>query len=122
MKQPNFIEKIIIISIEGISMGILSVMRILLSLILRLLFGTNALAANGLADTIKNGTSPRSVETADFDNDKFGDSGKTYASKQINHPDEIMVLLVNAKNHKCQFWEHNPLLLKYGLKMCFFKN
>lgn len=81
MKQPTLAEKIIMMAIEGILMGIYSVIRIFISLMLRLIFGSNEFAICGqsnnvalpLSDTrkIKVGKSQTSVEVADFDNDKF---------------------------------------------------
>ena len=81
MKQPNLAEKIIMMSIEGIQIGISSTIRTFISLILRSLFGSNAFADRGqsnnislsLYDTmkIKVGRSQGSVEAAAFDNNKL---------------------------------------------------
>jgi hypothetical protein len=83
MKQPSLAEKIIMMSLEGIVMGIYSAIRIFISLILRLLLGSSEFAlceqsnnvALRLSDTtkIKVGKSQTGVEAADFDNDKFVD-------------------------------------------------
>ena len=81
MIQPNFAEKIIMMSIEGIQIGISSTIRTFISLILRLLFGSNAFADRGqsnnvsllLYDTmkIKVGSSQGSVEAADLNNNNL---------------------------------------------------
>lgn len=47
MKQPNLAERIIVMSIEGINMGISSGIRKFISLILGLLIGTSAFANCG---------------------------------------------------------------------------
>lgn len=83
MIQPNFAEKIIVMSIEGIQIGISSTIRTFISLILRLLFGSNAFAdrrrSNNISVSlynkmkIKAGRSRGSVEAADFDNNKLID-------------------------------------------------
>jgi len=93
MKQPNFAGKIIIMSIEGIHMGIYSVIRIFISLLLRLILGPSAFANSGqsnsitlpLSETIKIevGKSPGSVETVHLNKDKFVDLGKRYTAQQI---------------------------------------
>lgn len=83
MKQTNLAEKIIMISIEGIQIGISSTIRRFIRLILRLLFGSNAFPDRGqsnnvslsLYDTIKIkvGRSEGRVKPADFDNNKLVD-------------------------------------------------
>ena len=87
MKQPNLAEKIIMMSIEGIAMGIYSVIRVFISLMLRLLLGSNEFAicrqSNNVAlpltdaTKIKVGKSQIGVEAADFHNDKFVDHAVT---------------------------------------------
>lgn len=52
MKQPNLVERIIIMSIEGINMGISSGIRKFISLILRLVIGTNAFADCGQSNNV----------------------------------------------------------------------
>ena len=81
MKQPNLAEKIIMMSIEGIQIGFSSTIRTFISLILRLLFGSNAFADRrqsnnvslSLYDTMKIrvGRSQGTVKPDDFDNNKL---------------------------------------------------
>ena len=81
MIHPNLAEKIIMISIDGIQIGISSTIRRFISLILRILFGSNAFADRGqsnnvsisLYDTMKInvGRSQGSFKPADFDNSKL---------------------------------------------------
>jgi hypothetical protein len=52
MKQPNLVERIIIMSIEGINMGISYGIRKFISLILRLVTGTNAFADCGQSNNV----------------------------------------------------------------------
>lgn len=83
MKQPNLAEKIIMIFIEGIRIGISSTTRTFINVILRLLFGSSTFADYGksnnvslpLYDTmkIKVARSQGNVEAADFDTDKLLD-------------------------------------------------
>jgi hypothetical protein len=47
MKQPNLAEKIIMMSIEGIQIGISSTIRTIISLLVRLLFGSSPFADRG---------------------------------------------------------------------------
>ena len=87
MKQTNLAEKIIMMAIEGIIMGIYSIIRIFISLILRLILGSNEFAICGhsnnvalpLVDTTKTkvGKSQTRAESAGFDNDKFVDVVET---------------------------------------------
>jgi len=69
MKQPNLAEKIIVMSIEGIYMGISSAIRTFIDLILRLLFGTSVFADGAQSKNI----SLSLVEAADFDKNKLVD-------------------------------------------------
>ena len=102
MKQRNFAEKIIMMSIEGIQIGISSTIRTFISLILRLLFGSNAFADCGqsnnvslsLYDTmnIKVGSSQGSIKPADFDNNKLVGLEVT-SEKQSN----VTILSSNGK-------------------------
>lgn len=81
MIQTNFAEKIIMMSIEGIQIGISSTIRTFISLILRLLFGSNVFADRGQSNSvslslynamkIKAGKYQGSVEATDFDNNKL---------------------------------------------------
>ncbi len=101
MKQPNFAEKIIMMSIEGIYMGISSAIRTFIDSILRLLFGSSAFADCGqsnnvslsLYDTFKNkvGQSQGSVEAADFDNNKLVDL-------EVRRESNVTILLSNGKS------------------------
>ena len=52
MKQPNLTEKIIIMTLEGISMGILSAVHAFIDLILRLLFGPSTFADYGQSNNL----------------------------------------------------------------------
>ena len=67
MKQPNLAEKIIIMTIEGIFMGISSAISTFIDITLRLLFGTSAFADSGQSNNV----SLPLVEAADFDNNKL---------------------------------------------------
>ena len=81
MIQPNFAVKIIMMSIEGIQIGIASTIKTFISLILRLLFGSNVFAdrrpSNNVSLSLYNtmkikvGRSQSSVDTADFDYNKL---------------------------------------------------
>ena len=102
MKQPNFAEKIIMMSIEGIQIGISSAIRTFISLILRLLFGSSAFAGRGQSNNvslsfydtmkIKVGKSQGCVEAADVDNNKLLDQEVT--SETESH---VTILLSNGK-------------------------
>jgi len=86
MKQPNLAEKIIIVSIKGIYMGISSAIRTFIDLILRLLFGTSAFADCGLSTNI----SLPLVEAADVDNNKLVDP-------EVTSESNVTILLSNGK-------------------------
>ena len=102
MKQPNLAEKIIMMSIEGIQIGISSTIRRYISLILRLLFGSNAFADRGqsnnvslsLYDTMKInvGRSRDSIKPDDLDNNKLVDLEVT-SEKESN----VTILSANGK-------------------------
>jgi hypothetical protein len=102
MKQPNLAEKIIMMSIDGIQMGISSTIKTFICLILRLLFGSSSFADGGqsknvslsLYDTmkIKVGKSQGRFETTDFDNDKLVDL-KVTRERESN----LTILLSNGK-------------------------
>ena len=102
MKQLNFAEKIIMMSIEGVHIGISSAIRTFINLILRLLSGSNALADRGqsnnvslsLYDTMKINVcrSHGSVKSADFDNNKLVDLEVT-SEKESN----VTILSSNGK-------------------------
>jgi hypothetical protein len=86
MKQPNLAEKIIIVSIEGIYMGISSAIRTFIDLMLRLLFGTSAFADCGLSTNV----SLPLVEAADVDNNKLVDP-------EVTSESNVTILLSNGK-------------------------
>ena len=73
MKQQNLAEKIIAMSVEGISMGISSAIKTFIDLIPRVLFGTRCGQSNGVALPL--------VEAADIDDNELLDSEVTSESK-----------------------------------------
>ena len=108
MKQPTLPEKIILIAVEGISIGISSAIRIFISLILHLLFGISAFASPEQSNNvslplskkmkIKVRKSQACAEAAHFDNDKFADPVVTreIASSQRIQPDSSPVGFTEA--------------------------
>ena len=69
MKQPNLAEKIIMMSIEGIYMGISSAIKTIIDLMLRIFFGTACEQSNRVALPL--------VEATDIDNNELPDSEVT---------------------------------------------
>ena len=114
MKQPNLAEKIIIMTIEGIYMGIFSAVRTFINLILCLLSRSSAFADCGqsnnvslsLYDTmkIKVGKSQASV---DFDNNKL-------VAPEVPSESESNVTIL-LSNGKAGFTEARGLPLFRGL-------
>ena len=102
MKQPTLAEKIIMMSLEGIQIGIYSAIRAFIDLILHLLFGRSTFADCGqsnnvslsLYDTmkIKVGKFQGSVEAADCDNYKLVDPEVT-GERESN----VTILVSNGK-------------------------
>lgn len=102
MIQPNFAAKIIMMSIEGIQIGISSTIRTFISLILHLLFGSNRFADRGQSNNVslslydsmktKIGRAQDSVEADDFDNSKLVDL-KVTSERESN----ITILSSNGK-------------------------
>ena len=102
MKQPNLAEKIIMMSLEGIQIGLYSAIRAFIDLILHLLFGRKAFAGCGqsnnvslsLYDTRKNkvGKTECNIETAEFDNYKSVDPEVT-SERESN----VTILVSNGK-------------------------
>ena len=117
MEQPNFAKKILMMSIEGIQIGISSTIRTFISLILRVLFGSNAFGYRrqsnnvslSLYDTmkIKVGKSQGSGEATDFDNNKFVD-------QEVTSEGESNVTIL-ASNGKAGFTEAKGSPLFRGL-------
>ena len=67
MKQPNLAEKIIIMTIEGIYMGISSAISTFIDITIRLVFGTSAFADRGQSNNV----SLPLAQANDFDNEKL---------------------------------------------------
>ena len=101
MKQPNLAEKIIVMSIEGIALGIYSAIRIFTGLILRLLFGTSAVTDRGQS---KNVTLPL-VEAVD--NNKL-------VGREVANESESNVTILHS-NGKAGFTEAKGSPLFRGL-------
>ena len=91
MKQSNLPEKIIVVSTEGIYIGISSVIRIFIDLILRLLFGSSAFADCEQSNHVL----PPLVKAAYFDNNMLADPEVT-SERQSN---------VTIRNSKAGFTE-----------------
>jgi len=96
MIQPNLAEKIIMMFIEGIQIGISSTIRTFINLILRLLFGSSAFADCGrsnngslsLYDTMKIKVG-KSRGTVDFDN--------KLVDPEVTSESNVTILLSNGK-------------------------